>query len=178
MSPLLPWRQLATALRLPDTGSLPRTELHPEAWGPPGHGHTSEGMRRLMRPFFSSPLVLSLHPAHLDGVGGPLASKGANPCVPGSAHLRHTHCPQPLCDTHFLSVSGARRVLTTSSVLRCTPPLTHAGRAAEMGSVASSQEGRPHNTTAGSQASDLQTCPAPSAFAHQPGDRGWIFFFF
>lgn len=161
MSPLLPWRQLATALRLPDSGSPPRTELNPEPQGLPGHGNASEGMCRLTCLFPSSPLVLRLHPAHLGRVCSPLASKGANTCAPGSAHLRHTHCPQPLCDTHFLSVSGACRALTTSPVLRYTPPVTHAGRAAEMGSVASSQEGRPHSTAAGTQASDLRTCPGP-----------------
>lgn len=117
---LLLWRELAVTLGMSDTGSLPRTGLSHEPRGPPQRGmHVAH-----FQPVPRQPVVLGLHPDHLDRVTDPLASKGSGARIPENIHLR--------ADTHvailwpsFLSVSRGGCVLTTSPVLGCTPPSTH-----------------------------------------------------
>lgn len=79
-----------------------------------------------------------------------------------------------ICDSLFLSLSRAYCVLTTLPVLGRTPP-SHSGpgTATQMGSVASSYEGR--HATRGLRTQALKLARRgtnPSSSAHQPGTLG------
>lgn len=137
---MLLWRQLAATPRLPDTGCLPRTGLNREPQGPPRNGPTSEGMPTAHFQSVSQQ-PLGLRPAHLHWVIFPLASKGANAHIPESTLLLGhtcTRCPRP---SPFCQYQEPVFLPHHQFWGACHPVVTHAGRATEMGSVASSKEG-------------------------------------
>lgn len=106
-------------------GSLLRTGPNHDLAFLPSHGPTAEGMHTArFHSFLSSPIVLGLHPALLDWVCDPLASKVSNthmPSMPIPRGRRCTRGPRPSCASPFLAVSRVC-CLSTSPVLGCTPP--------------------------------------------------------
>lgn len=79
---LLLCRQLAVTLRMPDTRSLPRTGLSHEPRGPSQRGMHVARFQSVSR----QPMVLGLHPDHLDWVIDPLASKGTDAHIAENTH--------------------------------------------------------------------------------------------